>query len=161
MLAISRGARAVAVEPLEERRRLAEQLGAVAIDPSSGGVAERVLSATKGRGADIAIMATPVADPGEVLRSMAPRGRICMFSGLPRTDPMRPIDMNQLHYRELTVVGAYGCTGRSNRDALSLITTGRVAVERLITMETALEQLEEGFQHIERREGLKCVVTRF
>ena len=59
------------------------------------------------------------------------------------------------------MVGTYGCTSRSNRQALDLISSGAVDVSKLITMETCLDNLEEGFRHIERREGLKCVIKEF
>lgn len=158
MLARSRGARAVVAEPDPARRRLAEELGAEAtVDPGSEALAPAVVA---GRGADVALLATPAADLDAVLRGMAPRGRVCLFSGLPRAQPPRA-DLNLVHYRELAVVGAYGCTSASDREALGLIASGAVAAERLITMETSLERVEEGFRHVERREGLKCVVTRF
>ena len=95
------------------------------------------------------------------MKAMAPRGRVCVFSGLPKNNAAHPLDMNQLHYRELTLVGAYGCTSRSDREALRLIASGAVDARRLITMRTCLERLKDGFRHIEGRDGLKCVITRF
>ncbi|KQM11916.1 hypothetical protein AOA80_05360 [Methanomassiliicoccales archaeon RumEn M1] len=159
MLSRSLGARPIVVEPMASRRRLAERIGAEALEPSET-LAEEVMGLT-GRGADVAMLATPAADIHGVMRAMAPRGRVCVFSGLPRGDDVRPIDMGQLHYRELTLVGAYGCTSRSNRQALELISSGAVDAARLITMETSLERIEDGFRHVEEREGLKCVITRF
>ena len=159
MLSLSLGARPIVVEPMDMRRKLAEQIGADVLEPSPT-LADEVMDLT-GRGADVAMLATPAADMSAVMRAMAPRGRVCVFSGLPRGDDVRPIDMGQLHYRELTLVGAYGCTSRSNQQALELISSEKVDAARLITMETGLEHLEDGFRHIEGREGLKCVITRF
>ncbi|NLK26251.1 MAG: alcohol dehydrogenase catalytic domain-containing protein [Euryarchaeota archaeon] len=161
MLARSRGAHAVVVEPREDRRKLALDIGAEeALEPSDNIEAD-TYAAFGRRGADVAILATPAADVPSLLRAMAPRGRICLFSGLPRANPVRPLDLNQIHYRELSMIGAYGCTSGSDHEALDLISSKRVAVDQLITMETSLERLNEGFRHIERRDGLKCVVTRF
>ncbi len=159
MLSLSLGARPIVVEPMDSRRKLAEQIGADVLEPSET-LADEVMDLT-GRGADVAMLATPAADMSAVMRAMAPRGRACVFSGLPRGDDVRPIDMGQLHYRELTLVGAYGCTSRSNQQALEIISSEKVDAARLITMETSLEHLEDGFRHIEGREGLKCVITRF
>lgn len=159
MLSLSLGARPIVVEPMDSRRKLAEQIGANVLEPPET-LADEVMELTE-RGADVAMLATPAADMSAVMRAMAPRGRVCVFSGLPRGDDVRPIDMGQLHYRELTLVGTYGCTSRSNQQALELISSEKVDAARLITMETGLEHLEDGFRHIEGREGLKCVITRF
>ncbi|NLI74425.1 MAG: alcohol dehydrogenase catalytic domain-containing protein [Euryarchaeota archaeon] len=159
MLTLSIDARPIVVEPIEERRRLAEQLGAYVLDPSEN-LSKDVLKLT-GRGADIAMLATPLADISEVMRSMAPRGRVCVFSGLPLDDGIKPINLRHLHYNELTLVGAYGCTSHSNKQALELISSETIDVGRLITMKTDLEHLEDGFLHVEKREGLKCIITEF
>ena len=159
MLALSRGARPIVVEPMGSRRALARRIGADVLGPSDD-LTKDVVELT-GQGADVAMLATPVADIPGVVRAMAPRGRLCVFSSLPGGDDARPIDMGRLHYRELTLVGAYGCTSRSNRQALDLISWGAVDAARLITMETDLEHLDDGFRHIEGREGLKCVITSF
>ena len=132
MLSMARGARSIVVEPMEKRRKLAGQLGADVLEPSSA-VADDVLSITSGRGADVAILATPSADVAEVMRAMAPRGRVCVFSGLPQDAAMRPVD---------------------------LIASGVIDAGRLITKKICLKQLGEGFRHVEEREGLKCVITR-
>ncbi len=160
MLASARGARPFVVEPLEERREFARQLGAEVLEPS-GSVADEVMSLTAGRGADVAMLATPAVQVADAMKAMAPRGRVCVFSGFPKNNAAHPLDMNQLHYRELTLVGAYGCTSRSDREALRLIASGAVDAGRLITMRTCLERLKDGFRHIEGRDGLKCVITRF
>lgn len=59
-LAKRSGARVVGVEPIELRRRVAFQLGAVdeALSPAEGNVAEHIRSLTGGRGADVCIEAT-------------------------------------------------------------------------------------------------------
>ena len=59
-LAKRSGAHVVGVEPIELRRRIAGQLGAVdeAISPADGNVAEQIRSLTGGRGADVCIEAT-------------------------------------------------------------------------------------------------------
>jgi L-iditol 2-dehydrogenase len=43
----------------------------------------------------------------------AKRARVVYFAGLPKHDPVSPLDMNQLHYKELAILGAYGATTAS------------------------------------------------
>jgi len=59
-LAKRSGAHVIGVEPIELRRRIAGQLGAVdaTLSPADGNVAEQIRSLTGGRGADVCIEAT-------------------------------------------------------------------------------------------------------
>jgi L-iditol 2-dehydrogenase len=89
---------------------------------------------------------------------MAPRGRVCAFSGLPKDDSQGTIDFNLLHYRELTLVGAYGCTSASDAEALRLLASGEVDLRPLISRRMPLGSIEAAFRLIEEREALKCVI---
>lgn len=159
-LARRMGAQVLAVEPNEERRELALRLGADhVIDPVEGDPSCSIMDWSQGRGADVAILATPqVRVDDALLRTMAPRGRICAFSGLPKGDPRIDLDMNQLHYRELIMVGAYGCTSSSNSEAFGILARKEVDLRPLISHQMPLSSLEEAFRSIEERRALKCVI---
>ncbi len=159
-LASRAGAAVMAIEPDVDRRNLALRMGAEqGIDPAEEDVGAAIAEWTGGRGADVAILATPkVRADDELLRAMAPRGRICLFSGLPKDDPMSTMDLNVLHYRELSLVGAYGCTSGSDREALGLLATGGIDLRPLISRRMPLGSIEEAFRSIEERESLKCVI---
>lgn len=155
------GAVPVVVEPSAERRRMAEKMGAAsALDPGEGDVPGALRE--MGCGADVAVLASAQAEIDDsLLKLMAPRGRICVFSGLPKDASSRTLDLNRLHYRELSLVGAYGCTSASNAEAVRLISSGAVDLHPLISRTLPLEELEDGFKLIESQQALKCVVTRF
>lgn len=159
-LASRNGAAALVIEPDRGRRDLALRMGAErGIDPSEEDVGAAIADWTGGRGADVAILATPKVRVDDwLLRNMAPRGRVCVFSGLPKDDPMATMDLNVLHYRELTLVGAYGCTSASDRKALDLMATGGIDLRPLISRRMPLGSIEEAFRSIEERESLKCVI---
>jgi len=151
----------ILVEPDERRRAMAKSMGAeTVIDPGSEDVARAVSDATGGLGADIALLAwsgAPIDDG--LLRMMAPRGRVLVFSGL-QGGPSRTLDMNALHYRELSLIGSYGCDSVSNRLAARLISHGRVDLSPLISRTFKLDELERMMGMVERREVMKCVMTR-
>ncbi len=159
-LARRKGARVLTVEPDPVRRELALRMGADAgSDPASEELSASVNVWTEGRGADVAILATPKVKVDDALmRMMAPRGRICAFSGLPKNDPRIDVDINQLHYRELVLVGAYGCTSASNSEAFGIIARGEVDLQPLISQRLPLSSIEEAFRAIEERRALKCVI---
>lgn len=160
-LAAGKGASVLVVEPEQGRRELALRMGAErAADPRD--LPSIIEDWTKGRGADVAILATPhVKVDDALLRTMAPRGRICAFSGLPRSDPTVRMDINLLHYRELVMLGAYGCTSASDTKALRLLAGGTVDLRPLITERMPLGSIERAFDLIERRSAFKCVITEF
>ena len=82
---------------------------------SDNGV-EEVLARTDGHGAERVSVAAP-AKPAQqaALEMAAKRARVVYFAGLPKHDPVSPLDMNQLHYKELAILGAYGATHRQYR----------------------------------------------
>jgi L-iditol 2-dehydrogenase len=160
-LAVQRGASVLVVEPDRPRRGLAESMGAErVVDPREEDVPAAVSDWSKGQGADVALLATPqVRVDDTLLRTMAPRGRVCVFSGLPRSDPEIRVDINLLHYRELVMVGAYGCTSASDARAARLLADGKIDLSGLITERLPLGSIERAFELIEERKALKCVIT--
>ncbi|MCL0076297.1 hypothetical protein M1O17_05520 [Dehalococcoidia bacterium] len=89
----------------------------------------------------------------------APRERLCLFSGLPPETAQILLDTNLTHYKELTIVGAYGSTAAQNSAALRLIASGKVPVARLTTKRLSLDEIQEGIAYVANREGLKAIVT--
>ncbi|MHC1729536.1 MAG: alcohol dehydrogenase catalytic domain-containing protein [Syntrophobacteraceae bacterium] len=94
----------------------------------------------------------------EALGAMKPRGRIVIFSGLHPSEDELPISLNQLHYHEQTVVGAYGCSFRHGVQALHSISAGAVAVEDMISHRMALGELDEALRIVENRLGMKILL---
>lgn len=162
-LAVAAGASVLVAEPIEARRELAMTMGAErAVDPLAEDVEAAIMDWSDGRGADVALLATPqVKVSDDLLRGMASGGRLCLFSGLPRGGSEVRCDINLVHYRELTIVGAYGCTSGSNARAVELLSGGKVDLSPLITRRMALGAVEQAFKMIEDREALKCVITEF
>ena len=129
------------------------------IDGSKDDPIDAVRKLTDGRGADVVITATGVGIAQEQALEMASlRGRISLFGGLPRDDSIIRFDSNLVHYRELSVVGAYGSAPRHNREALSLIAEGKVRVDDLITHRMPLADVNRAIETVMSGEGLKVVI---
>jgi L-iditol 2-dehydrogenase len=92
------------------------------------------------------------------VKSLSPRGRLVVFSGLRPADASVAVDFNTLHYREQSIVGAYGCCYRHGVDALNHIAGGKVPVADLISHRLPLEAIEQGLSLVERREGIKILL---
>ena len=88
----------------------------------------------------------------------AKRGRVNFFGGLPKTNPIISLDSNVVHYRELSITGAYGSRPAHNRAALELIATGRLSVRPLVGLELPLDRVLDGLLAVEEGRVLKVVV---
>ena len=64
------------------------------------------------------------------LQMLARGGRLSAFGGLPKDKPNITVDANLVHYRELTIVGANGSSPDHNKQALAMIASGEVPVQR-------------------------------
>jgi L-iditol 2-dehydrogenase len=129
------------------------------IDINKEELAKVVAEETDGRGADVILAASGEANVAALPPLLAPRGRLCLFSGLPRQDAIVPLDANLIHYRELSITGAYGSTTAQNRLAVELIASGDIPVAQLITKRFRLDEIEEGMEYTARRVGLKAMIT--
>jgi L-iditol 2-dehydrogenase len=160
-LARARGAATVILGDVNRARLdLAARAGPDAvIDGSTEDPVDAVRKLTDGRGADVVITATAAGQAQEqALEMAARRGRISLFGGLPRDDPVIRFDSNLVHYQELFVLGAYGSAPHHNREALELISSGSVPVEDLITHRLPLDGVHRAIDIVTKGEGLKVVI---
>lgn len=160
-LARVRGARTVLLADLRpERLELARPFGAdISIDASREDVRARVLEETGGHGASVVIVAAPSrAAQEQAVTLAAKRGRIDFFGGLPRTEPFMSLHANLVHYRELSIMGAYGSRPTHNRQALALLASGQIRVAALVGQVFPLERVREGIEAVARGAVLKAVI---
>jgi L-iditol 2-dehydrogenase len=105
---------------------------------------------------DVCIVAVGSVDAyKEALTHLKPRGRLIVFSGLAPDASRLAVDFNELHYREQTITGAYGCSFRHGEKALAAIAARTVPVKDLISHSMPLERLDEALTLVERRDCMK------
>jgi L-iditol 2-dehydrogenase len=122
------------------------------------GVGE-VLARTDGRGADRVSVAAPSKRAQQAALEMAAkRARVVYFAGLPKHDPVSGLDMNQLHYKELAILGAYGATHRQYRITMGYVERRREQLAAVVTHRFPLDRIGEAFDTIRTGAGLKMVV---
>jgi L-iditol 2-dehydrogenase len=128
-------------------------------DPGEDNGAAFVAEATGGAGAERVIVAAP-AKPAQqaALRMAGPAGRVVYFAGLPKHSPTVDFDANEMHYKELAVLGAYGATPRQYRITLEWLGRQAERAERIVTHVLPLERIDEGFAAIKSGDGLKVVI---
>jgi L-iditol 2-dehydrogenase len=163
LLARQRGAEKIILsEKLEARRKLAERAADRVVNASSEDLSSIVAEETGGEGVDAIMLATPEVEADNfLLRLLAPGGRICAFSGPKPGGWIKPMDIRSIHYRDLTLVGAYGCPSSCNRRATEMISSGALDVSWLLTFRTSLERIKEAFDHAAGRREMRSVIDRF
>ena len=121
---------------------------------------EELLKRTGGVGAERVSVAAPAkAGQQAALEMAAKRAKIVYFAGLPKHDPVSPLDMNELHYKELSIVGAYGATHRQYRITMDYLDRRQDDLARVVTHRFPLERIAEAFETIRAGTGLKMVIV--
>ena len=163
LLARDRGAARVFLSDIsEERLALALEVVGRFVDEGwvAGGDADELLSRTGGAGAERVIVAAPSKEAQQSALEMAgKRARVVYFAGLPKHDSVSPLDMNQLHYKELAVLGAYGATHRQYRITMEYLNRRREDLGPIVTHRFPLDRIADAFATIRSGAGLKMVIV--
>lgn len=159
MLSRASGAAAVVMfDPMASRLALAGEMGAHRTASTVDDL-DRILSAIAPGGVDVAITAVPVAEAlSSALERLAPFGRLCAFAGLPAGAPHVALDVNRIHYKNLTLTGTTGGSVADYRTALKIIGSGRVDVSPVISHTFPMSRIEEAYQIAMSGQGMKIVV---
>ena len=158
VLARRRGAkRLVLSDPMEERRQLARRLGAgVVVDPTHEDVRERVLKLTDGRGAEVVCEAVGKPELVAYALSMVKPTGVLQLVGVSPKDSRLPLDLFDVHFREVRIHGAFG-RGSAFKRALALMP--KLGVKGLVGARFPLARIEEAFAHATAGRGAKTMLT--
>jgi L-iditol 2-dehydrogenase len=160
-LARQAGARTVIVsEPSEGRRAAAQRLGAgVTVDPTSEDLARVVASASDGVGIDVGMVCIGIpALVNEALSLCRTAGRVNAFAGFSKGGGVAEIDMNLIHYKQLTLTGSANARTADFETALQLIESGQFDSEAMITHRFALADVREALGVVGRADVIKVAV---
>jgi len=160
-LAKLRGAvRVIVVDAVEARLELAASLGATdVVNFEKTDSIQRVFELTGGFGADVVIEATGTIQAYRQAVQMGRKGStVLYFGGLPAGLTL-DIDPNIIHYRQVTLKGSYSYTTETFKNALKLIESGRIEVERLITHRFSLDRLRDAVVKAGEKDSLKVMIT--
>ena len=154
------GARSVIVsEPSAGRRQAARDAGAdIAVDPSDADLPSIVKDATRGVGADVAIVAIGVpALADAAIGLVRRRGRVNLFAGFSIGDSAT-MDINSIHYREILVTGSFGLSRLHFERALDLIASRRIDLAPFVTHRFGLAGIGEALATAEGGSAIKVAI---
>lgn len=156
--------RVIAVDPVQMKREVAEQVGASHSFADIGDAADYARSVTNGQGADSAIVATGVLEADHVRQAFAAirKAGTVVVTGLgnPETDV-------QVSARELTLFqkrlqGALFGASSPSRDIpwmLDLYRAGALRLDELITRTYTLDQINEGYADLHAGVNMRGVIV--
>ncbi|NGP46759.1 2,3-butanediol dehydrogenase [Bacillaceae bacterium SIJ1] len=133
------------MELAEERRKVAEQIGAIAINPAEVNVSEEIMKQTDG-GVDVSFEATGVPVVlQQAIDSTKMSGQIIIES-LWESNPT--IDANSVVFKDLHIAGSIGYRNVFPT-VIQLIADGKLDVTKMITKKIALDDIvTEGFESL-------------
>jgi L-iditol 2-dehydrogenase len=151
LVAKARGVPCVTIMDVsQERLDLHRSLG-LPIDNlvNSGKVDPRVwvMDHTGGRGADAVVVAASVKVLVALgMKVLARGGHLSVFAGMPKSDPVSPIDLNLIHDNEFNIHGATSSAGEQYITARDFLVTGKIDGEQLVTHRFKLDDFAEAVQ---------------
>jgi S-(hydroxymethyl)glutathione dehydrogenase/alcohol dehydrogenase len=160
---IAGAARVIAIDPVELKRKSAEQLGATdLVDPAKGDPVAQVQALTGGRGADYAFEVIGLPETITQAYATARRGGTVVVVGMPRMEAMVTFPAFGLFYDEKRTLGCVYGSSQVRRDFprfVELVETGRLDLATMVSRRIKLEEVNEAFRAMEAGEVIRSVIA--
>jgi alcohol dehydrogenase len=152
----------IAVDLAPEKLAFARQLGATAtFDARDPEVAQQIRSATDG-GVEYAFELAGSVQALDLAYRITRRGGTTVTAGLPAPTATLPVPAANLVAEERTLKGSYIGTAVPVRDLpryIQLYRRGRLPIDRLMSGRLRLEEINLGFDRLQRGEAIRQVVV--
>jgi NADPH2:quinone reductase len=152
------GAAPIAVSELDaDRRELAVEMGAdVVVDPAEGDPVEAIRE-------EVGLVDAGIEVVGKVetiqqANDLTARGGNTLIFGVPAQDATMEISPFDVYFDEVDLRGTFALTQESFERAITLLRTGRIDADAMVTEEIGLEDIPSAFERMANAEGLKKVV---
>ncbi|RAM38269.1 zinc-dependent alcohol dehydrogenase [Arthrobacter globiformis] len=150
------GAEVVVLELDGDRRAMIQELGFEVLDPQAQDQVEWVNTWTGGAGADVVFEVSGAAAAVLGATALAKvRGRLVIVAIHPQP---RPVDLQRVFWRELTLVGARVYERRDFETAVELLAAGVIPADQMITGTVPLEQTADAFSRLAAGDAMKILV---
>lgn len=160
---IAGAARIIAIDPVELKRKAAEQLGATdLVDPAAGDPVAAVAALTGGRGADYAFEV--IGLPETILQAWgtARRGGTVVIVGMPRLDSQVTLPGFGLFFDEKKLLGCVYGSAQVRRDFprfIGLVESGQLDLSSLVSRRIQLEDVNDAFAAMQAGEVIRSVIV--
>jgi S-(hydroxymethyl)glutathione dehydrogenase/alcohol dehydrogenase len=159
---IAGASRIFAIDPVEMKRKTAEQQGATdLIDPAQGDPVAQVQALTGGRGADYAFEVIGLPDTITQAYNTARRGGTVVIVGMPRMEHTVAVMAMQLFYDEKKMLGCLYGSAQVRRHfpkLVNLVETGRLDIGSMVSRRIKLDEINDAFRAMEAGEVIRSVI---
>jgi len=143
------------------RLKTASKFGAdIIVNPKNQDLSQVVMKETDGRGVDLAIVTAPSLEAYEAGISVCRKGgKLCVFAP---TNPEIYLQLSpkDLFFSEIQIIPSYSTSHLETRTALQLLSSGRIAVEELVTHRFKLAQAAKAFSTaLKSKESLRVLIV--
>jgi S-(hydroxymethyl)glutathione dehydrogenase / alcohol dehydrogenase len=160
---IAGASRIFAVDPVELKRKTAEQLGATdLIDPAQGDPVSQVQALTGGRGADYSFEVIGLPETILQAYNMARRGGTVTVVGAARMHSQVTFSAFQLFYEEKKLLGCIYGSAQVHRDFprfIALTETGRLDLGAMVSRRIKLDEVNDAFRAMQAGEVIRSVIV--
>ncbi|WP_341938253.1 zinc-dependent alcohol dehydrogenase [Marinimicrobium sp. C2-29] len=152
------GAEVMVSELNPARLKFSEELGFETVNPKEEDIEEKVKAWTNGKGADVVFEVSGVQAAVETMTQIASvRGRICMVA-IHAEKPL--VNLFHFFWKELELVGARVYEAEDFDQAIDMISSGKIDIDRFITSVSPLDEIDEAFANIDANpEGMKSLIN--
>lgn len=160
MLAKETGAgKIIATDISPYKMEAARKAGADTIISAAENVPEMVKKANNGRLADKVILCAGALPAANQALKCVDRGGTIVFFAVPKPGETVAIDFTPFWRDNISIKTSYGSAPEDNKQAIELISSGRMKVTDIITHILLLDQIAEGFRLAsESKECLKVII---
>lgn len=156
MVALDLGATVLAVDGIEQRRALAERIGARVLEPAEAQAA--ILAETDGLGADVVVEAA--GSPGALQAALElARGRGMVSVVGAHFEPDWPLNNGLMFAKELTMRWSIGDSLGHRPTLIGMIADGRLDPAAVVTHRLPLAEAADAYRMFDAREATKIVMT--
>lgn len=159
-LAKAMGAKVIVSQRSEYRRKMIAQFEPHFIADPSLDLRDQVKNFTNGLMADTVICANPNASTHTLAVEIVKKGgKVVLFGGLPKSNPMTNLNSNIIHYGEIEVIGAFSYHPTTHKEVLDLFNDNVINTEKMITHRFSLDDINEAFKIAAEGKGLKVLIS--
>jgi L-iditol 2-dehydrogenase len=158
----ARGAKPVIVTDIsDERLSYVEEFGlGKSVNTAGANSIEKILEAAGGEKFDVILTANSVkSTQADALKLARKKARVCFFAGIPKDDPVLPIDTNNIHYNEISVYGCFASNLQHYHQALEMIQRDDIPWDRFVSHQFKLDDMVKAFAVMEAGQGIKTVIN--
>lgn len=128
------------------------------INNSREDLGARLSELTGGTGPTIVITANPAPESQIVaVEVVAKGGKVVLFGGLPHDNSCPGVDMNLIHYKNVSLIGISKFAPRHFRMSLDLLSSGQIPGDKLVTHVMPLADFDQGLNLALTGKAIKAV----